>query len=72
MSPAFGLVIPDVQFVIPDSIRDPHHHWIAGQARNDKTMRMIWLVWHSAQELLGSDTNSAKPQVRAAAQGAAP
>ena len=38
MSPAFGLVIPDVQFVIPDSIRDPvpHHHWIAGQARNDK------------------------------------
>ena len=52
MSPAFGLVIPVVrlvipvvqfvipvvQFVIPDSIRDPvpHHHWIAGQARNDR------------------------------------
>ena len=45
MSPAFGLVIPDVQFVIPApdqvrgfNIRDPvpHHHWIAGQARNDK------------------------------------
>ncbi len=34
----FGLVIPDVQFVIPDSIRDPvpRHHWIAGQARNDE------------------------------------
>jgi hypothetical protein len=46
MSSGFGLVIPDVQFVIPDPgsspgqalIRDPvpHHHWIAGQARNDK------------------------------------
>ena len=25
-------------YVIPDVIRDPvpHHHWIAGQARNDK------------------------------------
>jgi hypothetical protein len=51
MSSGFGLVIPDVQFVIPDSIRDPvpHHHWIAGQARNDKTMCKIWLVWRSAQ-----------------------
>ena len=33
-------VIPDLVAVIPDLIRDPvpHHHWIAGQARNDKTM----------------------------------
>ena len=31
-------VIPNVQFVIPDSIRDPvpQDPWIAGQARNDK------------------------------------
>ena len=34
-------VIPESQFVIPDLIRDPvlHHHWIAGQARNDKGIR---------------------------------
>ena len=33
--PAF--VIPDLQFVIPDLIRDPvpRMHWIAGRARND-------------------------------------
>jgi hypothetical protein len=36
--PNVQFVIPDVQFVIPDLIRDPvpRHHWIAGQARNDK------------------------------------
>jgi len=43
--PAFGLVIPDFQAVIPapdqvrgSNIRDPvpRDHWIAGQARNDK------------------------------------
>ena len=44
--PNVQFVIPDVQFVIPDPgsesgagpIRDPvpRHHWIAGQARNDK------------------------------------
>ncbi len=39
--PVVQLVIPPVQFVIPDLIRDPvpHHHWIAGQARNDKDGR---------------------------------
>ncbi len=39
--PPVQLVIPTVQFVIPDLIRDPvpHHHWIAGQARNDKDGR---------------------------------
>ena len=33
-------VIPDSATVIPDSIRDPvlRHHWIAGQARNDKSV----------------------------------
>jgi hypothetical protein len=38
--PNVQFVIPDVQFVIPDLIRDPvpRHHWIAGQARNDKPM----------------------------------
>ena len=32
------IVIPDSQFVIPDSIRDPvlREHWIADQVRNDK------------------------------------
>jgi len=61
MSPAFGLVIPDL-------IRDPvpHHHWIAGQARNDKTLCKIWLMGHSAQELLGSDTNFAPAHSAAA------
>ena len=34
-------VIPDLVAVIPDLIRDPvpHHHWIAGQARNDNGAR---------------------------------
>ena len=37
--PASQFVIPDSAAVIPDSIRDPvlRHHWIAGQARNDKS-----------------------------------
>ena len=39
--PESQFVIPESQFVIPDLIRDPvlHHHWIAGQARNDKGTR---------------------------------
>ena len=39
--PNVQFVIPNVQFVIPDLIRDPvpRHHWIAGQARNDKAAR---------------------------------
>jgi len=39
-------VTQQVQFVIPDLIRDPvsHHHWIAGQARNDNK-------WHSLPPL---------------------
>ncbi len=36
--PACFTVIPDSQFVIPDSIWDPvlRKHWIADQVRNDK------------------------------------
>jgi hypothetical protein len=51
---------------MPDLIRHPvpHHHWIAGQARNDKdgrtdkdgrndkTMRRFWRVGHSTQSQL--------------------
>ena len=38
VNPNVRLVIPAYFTVIPDSIRDPvqRHHWIAGQARNDK------------------------------------
>jgi hypothetical protein len=37
--PDSAAVTPDPATVIPDSIRDPvlRHHWIAGQARNDKS-----------------------------------
>ena len=39
--PDSAIVIPDSIAVIPDLIRDPvpHHHWIAGQARNDNGAR---------------------------------
>ncbi len=61
--PDSAAVIPDSATVIPDSIRDPvlRHHWIAGQARNDKSVVTPRLIRgpndSAAFDLIGSVMN---------------